>query len=171
VSFYPDSNSLSGPVTISGALTVTGLLTTQDGIANSGAAISSAAAISTTSGSVATANHFNGNGSAPSMAAGAGAGSSPPAPVVASGSSDPGGNATFGTGTSPAIGTQVAVTFANGFGSAGIGVVVTPENAAAAALGLYPSSIAGAGFNVSSTVAPTGSEPNTTYAFSWVVIG
>src|SRR5580658_7319766 len=87
-------------------------------------------------------------------AAGANAGSGPPVPVLAAGSSDRAGNGTFGTGTGPAAGAQVAVTFGITYGANGPGVVVQAANAAAAALGLYVASITGTGFTIACTVAP-----------------
>jgi len=121
------------------------------------------------SGNLTVGGHLLGSGAAPSMAAGTDNGATPPDPVVDTGASDTRGGATFGSGTTPAAGQQVAVTFATAFAAAPV-VVVIPRNAATQALGLYATSTV-SGFSVSSASAPAGDQANTTYSFAYVCIG
>ena len=80
----------------------------------------------------ARAIHFIGGGSAPTLAAGTGAGTSP---TVSIAGTDTAGTITVTTGTSPATNaTIVTVTFATAYAS-GPYCLVTPANAATAALG------------------------------------
>jgi hypothetical protein len=158
--FYPArtvAQQIAGQ-TVPGTLTIGGALTVTTG----GAAIT---------GALSATGHISGTSTGVAAAAGANAGTSPPAPVLAAGSSDTAGNGTFGTGTTPAAGAQVGITFGTSYGSYAPGVSVQPSNAAAAALGLYPSAVTGTGFTVSCTGTPTGSEPNTTYAFTYLAVG
>ncbi len=106
---------------------------------------------------------------APTAAAGANAGTGPPAPVVAAASSDARGSLTFGTGTAPAAGAQVVVTFHQAYAAAPF-VVISPANDAAAALAPYVSSISTTGFTISTHTAPAASQANTTYAFQFQVL-
>jgi hypothetical protein len=117
----------------------------------------------------ATGHLFFDGGSAPTAAAGANNGTSPPAPVVTAGANDTRLNVTFGSGTGPAAGAQVGVTFNAAYGAAPF-VYLTPRNTATQALGLYISATATGSFTVSTTNAPAASQPNTTYSFdAWVV--
>jgi hypothetical protein len=50
-------------------------------------------------------------------------------------------------------------------------VVLTADNAATAALGLYATNISPTGFTIASAVAPTASQPAGTYSATFVVIG
>ena len=106
---------------------------------------------------------------APTAAAGANAGGSPPAPVVNAASNDMRGSLTFGTGTTPALGDLCDVTFAAAYGAAPF-VKLTPTTAAAAALQWYVTATTG-GFVIHSGTAPTASQANTVYGFTWEVIG
>lgn len=111
--------------------------------------------------------------SGPTAAAGANAGTSPPAPVVVGGSNDQRGDITFGTGTTPAAGAQVVVTFATSntnYGGNNPGIVLTARNSATQALGLYVSASSSTAFTVSSTSAPAASQANTVYRFHYVVL-
>ncbi|QMU78886.1 hypothetical protein GXW83_27475 [Streptacidiphilus sp. PB12-B1b] len=103
-------------------------------------------------------------------AAGTAAGTSAPSPVVAAGATGQYGTLTFGSGTSPGTGSQVAVTFSEVFARAPA-VVLTAQNAATAALGLYVTAVSATGFTVSAATAPTGSQTATTYAVAWAAIG
>lgn len=115
--------------------------------------------------------HFaDSGGTAPSAAAGANAGGSPPAPVVVGGSNDIRGQITFGTGTAPAAGAMVAVTFATAYSAAPF-VLVSPSNAQAASLQICAVSVSTTGFTLSTNDAPAASQANTTYAFNYWVIG
>lgn len=115
--------------------------------------------------------HLVVQGSAPTAAAGANAGTSPPAPVVAAASNDTRGSLTFGTGTTPAAGAQVAVTFNVAYAAAPF-VTLTPINSATAALGVpYLSAVGTGGFTINTPNAPAGSQANTTYGYHWHVVG
>lgn len=107
---------------------------------------------------------------APTAAAGANAGTSPPAPVVTAGDTDMRGNITFGTGTTPAAGAMVGVTFANPWAIAPT-VMVVPRNTATQALGLYVTGNSVNGFTLSCTTAPAASQGNTIYSFDYSVLG
>jgi hypothetical protein len=99
---------------------------------------------------------------APTAAAGANAGTSSPAPVVNSLSTDRSARVTYGTGTAPAAGEQLVITFHKPF----VNVpqpTVSAMNAATQALGLYVSAISTTSVSIASTNAPGISQPNTTY--------
>jgi hypothetical protein len=49
--------------------------------------------------------------------------------------------------------------------------MITPQNAATAALGLYASSVSTTGFNIAAENAPTASQSGTTYSAGFIVIG
>jgi hypothetical protein len=106
----------------------------------------------------------------PTAAAGANAGTSPPAPVVAATARNQRGNVTFGTGTTPAAGAQVTVTYSAAWPLAPF-VSVVAKNSATAALGLYVSANATGSFTVSTTSAPAASQANTVYSFDFIVTG
>jgi len=104
-------------------------------------------------------------------AAGANAGTGPPAPVV-SGATDRRGTVTFGTGTTPAAGAMVVLTFLSAYAAAPATIHLTPRNAATAALGVaYATAITANGFTISVPTAPAASQANTTYAYSYTVEG
>lgn len=128
----------------------------------------------TVNGNVTDNGHLQFGGQTPGAAAGANAGTTPPAPVLTTGSNDGAGNVTFGTGTTPASGTMVQMTFNTAWVIPGGGaphILVTAANAATAALGLYVSGMSPTGFGVSCTTAPAASQGNTTYQFNYVVAG
>lgn len=111
---------------------------------------------------------------APGATAGGNAGTSPPAPVVPQGTNDGSGVITFGTGTLPAAGVLVVVTFGKAWVVPGGGaphVVVSPQNTVTQALGIFPSGISPTGFNLSSASAPAASQGNTVYSFAYHVFG
>jgi hypothetical protein len=111
-------------------------------------------------------------GSVVGAAAGANAGGSPPAPVVTANGNDTRGNITFGTGSAPAAGALVAVTFAAAYSAAATPVVmVVPRNTATQALGLYISAVSTTGFTLSTTNAPAAGQANTVYSFDFLVMG
>jgi hypothetical protein len=96
------------------------------------AAISGTATIGAGAITAATLNHLIGGGSAPSIAAGAGAGTGP---TIAISGTDVSGVITLTTGTTPTTPATIAtITFATAFAAAPKGVILTPSNAAAAAL-------------------------------------
>jgi hypothetical protein len=110
-------------------------------------------------------------GAAPAAAAGADNGTTPPAPVVAAGSTDGRGSLTFGSGSAPAAGDQVVVTFASPYASKPV-VTVVASNAAITktVLGqLTPAEVSTTGFKVRSSAAPGVSQANTTYELQYQV--
>lgn len=107
----------------------------------------------------------------PTAAAGANAGTSPPAPVVTTGATDRRGVITFGSGTgSPAAGAQLVVTFHTA-GPVGAvpSVRFVPQNAATAALAMYPSAVSNTGFTLSTGGALGTSQAATVYSVEYVV--
>lgn len=118
--------------------------------------------------SIQTALHLGSFGATVAAAAGANAGASPPAPVVTR-ATDLSGTCTFGTGTLPAAGAQVVVTFASAYANAP-SVVIVPNNSLTAALTLYVTILAGS-FTVNCVNAPAASQGNTTYSFTYQVQG
>ena len=121
-----------------------------------------------------TAGHLAVTGSAITAAAGTGAGTGAPAPVVTTGSNDNAGTVTFGTGTSAAPGDDaVAVTYSKSWTVLNGGVphvVICPGNAATAQLFPYVNMATADGFQVGCQNLDDG-HPNTTYSFSYIVIG
>jgi hypothetical protein len=108
--------------------------------------------------------------SVPVLAMAAGAGTTPPAAVLGT-SNDQAGLITFGTGTSPAAGDQVTVTFGTAYAAAPNTIILTPANSATAAKApLYVASITASGFTVGLANAPAASQANTVYAFSYLVV-
>ena len=123
---------------------------------------------------ISTNGHMDLYGQTPAAAAGANAGGSPPAPVVATGCNDGAGTITFGTGSAPAAGVMVTVTFGHTWSVTGGGaphIVVTPNNAVTQALGLYAVRSGATGWNLSAANAPAAGQANTVYSFSYHVIG
>jgi hypothetical protein len=106
----------------------------------------------------------------PAAVAGANAGTTPPAPVVAAGSTDGRGTITFGTGTTPAAGAQVVVTFAVPFAVAPV-VVLQPGNAATAALNDFVTAVSTTGFTIGTASAPAASQAAATFSVSYHVTG
>lgn len=105
---------------------------------------------------------------APTLAAGANNGGSPPAPNSTYRDNNH-GDINFGSGTSPAAGAQVTVTFTIALDNPKI--VVMPGNAATQALGLYVSAVSTAGFTISSVNAPAASQSNGTYFAHFICLG
>jgi hypothetical protein len=106
---------------------------------------------------------------APTAVAGANNGTTPPAPVVANDSSDLRGSLTFGSGTTPAIGAQVVVTFTTPRDANRLPVIQLTETTVAFSA-LQPAvAVTSTGFTVSTAVAPTGSQANTVYGFGWTL--
>lgn len=104
---------------------------------------------------------------APTAAAGANAGTSPPAPVLTN-CSDLDGKISFGTGTTPAIGAQVVLTFNKAYAVAPK-VIFTPINDATAALRWNVASTTTT-FTYNVGVAPAASQANTVYGFHYHVM-
>lgn len=119
-----------------------------------------------------TGQHFlsAAGSSNPSAGAGSNAGTAPPSPVIAAGSNDVRGSITGGTGTTPAAGNLITVTFAQAFASAPV-VTIVPTNAAAAALQPYVTSVSTTGFTIAVGSAPAASQAATVYGFAWQAIG
>ena len=111
-----------------------------------------------------------GGGAAPAVAAGANNGTAPPAPSVVAGGTDARGTIDFGSGSAPAAGAQVTVTFAHALPAGTIPFVHLQEtNSATKALNAYPSGISNTGFTVSTGSAPTASQGGTTYSVEYDV--
>lgn len=121
----------------------------------------------TTGGDLSTFGHIGSiSQNAPTAAAGANAGGTPPNPVLTN-CKDVSGQITFGTGTTPAAGDQVDVTFYTSY-SVAPQVLLMPINAATQALGLYVTSTT-TGFSVLCANAPSASQGNTVYGFNYGV--
>jgi hypothetical protein len=104
----------------------------------------------------------------PAAAAGANNGTTPPAPVMAVDSSDDRGSVTFGSGSAPAAGAQLVVSFAVAKDPARLPVIqITETTTATAALNPAVTSTTSAGFTVSTGAAPAASQGNTIYGLSW----
>jgi hypothetical protein len=114
--------------------------------------------------------HLEAVGSSPTAVAGANAGTSPPAPVVGSGSNDVRGKVTWGTGTTPAAGAQVVVTFAQPYLNIPV-VMLNPDNSGTRGLSPYVSNISTTGFTISCTATPTASQANNTWSAEYLVVG
>ena len=111
-----------------------------------------------------------GGGTAPTAAAGANSGTGPPAPVVVAGSNDERGTITFGTGTGPAAGSQVVVTFAAAYGAAPF-VFLTPTNGQTYNIGMFVLAAVAASFTIGAAATPAASQVNTVYSVNYVVVG
>lgn len=130
----------------------------------------------TVTGNITDNGHLQFGGTTPGVAIAAGAGSSPPTPavVLASGSNDCAGAITWGTGTAPNTQAQLTVTFSTPFVIPGGGaphIVLCAANSATAALNIFHSGASPTGFNVGVVTAPAASQANTTYSFTYVVLG
>jgi hypothetical protein len=109
------------------------------------------------------------SGGAPGVAAGANNGGSPPAPSTVAGSTDGRGSIQFGSGSAPAVGEQVVVTFAGSYAAAPV-VTLSGGNAATDALGaLYPAQVTATGFRVRTTAAPAASQGGSTFMVQYTV--
>lgn len=104
--------------------------------------------------------------SAVTAVAGVAAGTGPPAPVVVTGPDNECGTITFGTGTGPAAGVMVNVTFGTPFVAPPL-VLLTPGNVATALLDLFDTVVTATGFQIGLAVAPAASQPNNTYSVRW----
>lgn len=100
---------------------------------------------------------------------GAGAGTAPPAVVVVAGTTDKRGQMTWGTGTSPAAGNQVVVTFGSVQSSYG-SMDIQAKNSVTQALGLYVVSATTSGFTVAAANAPAASQANTVFSFDYTFV-
>jgi hypothetical protein len=127
------------------------------------------------SGTVTISGHLQMQGSPVTAAAGLAAGTGPPSPVVTTGANDGAGAITFGTGTSPAAGRLVVVTFAKTWVIPHPGIlphpVIVPGNAPTALLSLYVTRVLTTGFEVGAANAPAASQANTVYSFLYQVQG
>lgn len=104
----------------------------------------------------------------PTAVAGANAGTTPPAPVVVINSNDTAGQITFGTGTTPAAGTEVVVTFTTPYATAP-SVILSAVNSATAALTPYVASISTTGFSINLVGAPAASQAASFYSVNYRV--
>jgi hypothetical protein len=108
-------------------------------------------------------------GPAPGAAAGANNGGSPPAPTVVTGSTDGRGSIQFGSGTTPAAGEQIVVTFAAAYAAPPV-VALSGGNAATSALGaLYPGAVSTTGFTIRCMTAPGASQGGTVFLVQFEV--
>ena len=105
-------------------------------------------------------------GSSPTIAAQAGAGSTPPTPTLLR-ATDMGGTAQWGTGSSPAAGTQVRVTFTSAYTNPPT-VILSPANAATAALHPFVTQVTIGYMDIQVAIAPAATQPADTYAVNWV---
>lgn len=137
---------------------------------NDAQAVSSYSSIDSfvTGGDFTILNHATLMGPSPTAVAGAGAGTTPPAPILNVNCTDVAGLITWGTGTTPATGSQVVVTFNKQFAHFPF-VILQASNPATAALQLSASSNATT-FTVSAGIAPAASQANTTYGFYYHVL-
>lgn len=104
----------------------------------------------------------------PALAPGAQAGGAPPAPASGGGATDKRGAFFFGTGTLPAAGEMVKVTFKNPYDHVPI-VNLTPGNAATAALGVPFVATTVGGFSASVPAAPPSSKPGSQFVMNYTV--
>ncbi|OAI31600.1 hypothetical protein A1351_21225 [Methylosinus sp. R-45379] len=94
------------------------------------------------------------------------AGTSPPAPIGTN-AGNLSGSVSFGSGTSPAAGQMLDIAFSV-YQGPNYRVALTPLNAETVALGLYAIK-AGDYIRICAANAPAASQPNTTYAFDYLV--
>ena len=128
----------------------------------------------TANGDINLVGHLNDTGVTPNVVAGSNAGTGAPAPVVPQGTNDDSGLISFGTGTTPAAGVMVSVTFATACVIPGGGaphIVLTEQNTATRALSLLVTGVSPTGFQVTAVNAPAASQGNTTYQFAYHVRG
>jgi hypothetical protein len=120
-------------------------------------------------GSIISPHHL-GSGSAPAITAGTGAGTSP---AISLSGTDAGGRISITTGSSPSTSADACtVSFNTAFGATP-NVVISPANAAAAALSgtgaIYLNGQSASQFKL--TVGPTALAASTTYLWNFVVVG
>ena len=107
----------------------------------------------------------------PTAAAAAGNGTGPPAPIVSGNSADERGSVTFGSGTTPAAGSQITISFVRPQDPNRLPVVqITETTTALSALNPAVTSVTSTGFTIGTAGAPTGSQVNTTYGFAWALV-
>lgn len=107
----------------------------------------------------------------PTAATNAGNGTGPPAPVVAGNSSDGRGSLTFGSGTTPAAGNQITVTFVRPQDPNRLPIVqITETTAALSALNPAVTAVTATGFTVATNGAPAASQANTVYGLAWALV-
>jgi len=104
----------------------------------------------------------------PTAAAGTGAGATPPAPAVVAGSTDGAGQISFGSGTTPAVGSMVDVTFQNPYAMAPT-VVATAANSGTPSRQVYITNVTTAGFSVGFGAAASASQTVGTYRVNYRV--
>jgi hypothetical protein len=109
------------------------------------------------------------NGKSMSISVAGGAGTAPPSPTLISLSADTQGEASLGTGTGPTAGSQATITFATAFGATPV-IVLSPVNAATAALQPYVSGANSTGFNIAFAAAPAASQALGTYVVNYIAI-
>lgn len=114
------------------------------------------------------------NGSAPTAAAGANAGTSPPSPVITAGATDSRGNITWGTGTTPAAGAQVVVTFNVPWATAPyitlMETTLATHSTTSNCGGVYVTNVTGTGFTINCQQAPAASQGNTVFGVNYLAL-
>jgi hypothetical protein len=110
-------------------------------------------------------------GNSGTLTAGAQAGTSPPAPHQEGRSSDCVIAMTFGTGSAPAAGEMVVVTFSSLFHANVPFMTLTPRNPATVDLGLYVSNESETAVSIMARNAPAASQANTVYSLIAHVLG
>lgn len=112
---------------------------------------------------------ITGRTTTPTPAAGANNGGTPPAPSLRSGSTDTTGAVLFGSGTIPAAGEQVVVTFGAAYGAAPL-VILVSGNTATLALGALGATSTTTTFTIRCTTAPAASQAGTTFQVNYLVL-
>lgn len=106
--------------------------------------------------------------SAPAVAAGSHAGSAAPAPTVTG--TDVAGEVSFGTGGAPTSGNMITLTWHRAYPGEQK-IVITPRNAATAALMMWVNDSATTGVSIAAAIAPSAAQAVGTYKFAYHVIG
>jgi len=107
-------------------------------------------------------------GAQPTLAALANNGAGAPAPILSADATDRKGSLTFGSGTAPAVGGQVSVTFARPFAAPPV-VVLAPTTGASASRAPYPANVTANGFNINLNTVANASQAATTYGIAYHV--
>jgi hypothetical protein len=106
----------------------------------------------------------------PTPTAGANAGGSPPVPVVVSRSNDERGTVTFGSGTTPAAGSYVVLTFTQPYGAVPF-AEVRPNNVDTEPLTPYVVSVSTTALTIGLRTAAAASQANTKYSVRYRLDG
>lgn len=135
------------------------------------AALTASAGLTVASGQILTAGRFRATTAAVgTITMGAGAGTTPPAATITNTPTpnDTRGTIGWGTGTTPGTGAQASVAFNSAMPSVPA-VILSPMNAATAALALYGTASTGA-FTISASVAPAASAAANTFQTAYLIV-